>query len=430
MPLSLKQKAKSEQVTIMAVILAFSFLLFASCSAPKSSEANDTYTCPMHPTVVSDKQGVCPVCGMDLVRKARPGEEVKITEDLGKLLKSTNEVVISSISTIKPEFKSMPVSVEVDGVVTYDLRNIFTIPARVGGRLEKYFIKSEYQYIKKGQKIAEIYSVDLVNAQRELIYLLTNDASNQLLIESAKKKLQLLGATQQQIEQISITKEPVYTFSIYSSINGFVISDSGNDFKVMSGSFRSSSMGSVGEGMKIPVEPVRTSTANFLREGNYVTAGQILARVVNTNKLWIELNVPGSDAPQIKKGDLIEWTDENKSTKSTVDLIEPFFSEGEEFVKVRCYVSDSGFSIGQLVEGKLETNSAESLWIPQQSVLDLGMDKIVFVKERGVFKPRKVVTGLISSSWIQIVKGVASSEELASNAQYLIDSENFVKTIN
>jgi hypothetical protein len=86
----------------------------------------------MHPTVISDRPGTCPVCGMDLVRKARAGEAVKITEDLSKLLKSPNETVVASINTIKGQYKSVPVSVQAQGVVTYDTRNIYTIPARLG----------------------------------------------------------------------------------------------------------------------------------------------------------------------------------------------------------------------------------------------------------------------------------------------------------
>lgn len=83
------------------------------------------------------------MCAMDLVRKGRRGEvEVKITEDLAKLIKSPNEVVLASIKTAKAEYKSMPALLTIQGVVTYDTRNIYTIPARVGGRLVKSIFKA------------------------------------------------------------------------------------------------------------------------------------------------------------------------------------------------------------------------------------------------------------------------------------------------
>src|SRR5690242_19443198 len=110
-------------------------VMLASYGDHKHAEQADTYTCPMHPTVISDKPGACPVCGMDLVRKGREGEDVKITEDLAKLIKSPNEVVASSIKTIKPTYEAIDASTEATGIVTYDSRNIYTISARTPGRL-------------------------------------------------------------------------------------------------------------------------------------------------------------------------------------------------------------------------------------------------------------------------------------------------------
>ena len=121
-------------------------LLVLACNTKETAQ-HDTYTCPMHPTVVSDKPGTCPVCGMDLVRKAREGEEVKITEDLVQRTKSPNEVVIASIKTVKAEHNALPIALTVQGIVTYDTRNSYTIPARVGGRLEKVYIKYAYQTV-------------------------------------------------------------------------------------------------------------------------------------------------------------------------------------------------------------------------------------------------------------------------------------------
>src|SRR5688572_19609479 len=163
----------------LATTLIMVFALVASCNkSGQHAEHADTYTCPMQPTVISNRPSTCPVCGMDVVRKARAGEEVEITEDLSKLLKSPNEAVIASIKTIKGEYKSMPVSTEAQGVVTYDTRNIYTIPTRIGGRLEKVFLKYTFQQVRKGQKVAEIYSPELLTAQRELIFLLENDSEN------------------------------------------------------------------------------------------------------------------------------------------------------------------------------------------------------------------------------------------------------------
>ena len=115
----------------------FLFLLLTACNNREDHAGHDTYTCPMHPTVISDKPGTCPVCGMDLVRKARPGEEVEITKALRDAIKSPDQSVLSAVKTITPEYKSLSVSVKGVGIVTYDTRRLYTVPARVGGRIEK-----------------------------------------------------------------------------------------------------------------------------------------------------------------------------------------------------------------------------------------------------------------------------------------------------
>jgi Cu(I)/Ag(I) efflux system membrane fusion protein len=112
-----------------------------------------------------------------------------------------------------------------------------------------------------------------------------------------------------------------------------------------------------------------------------------------------------------------------------VDFVQPFFSEGQDFVKLRVYNSTvSNLHIGHLVTAEINLPPTESLWVPKVAVLDLGNEKIVFIKDRGVLKPKKVVTGIISGDQIEIRSGLASSDEIAANAQYLIDSESFIKT--
>ena len=421
------------QLSAFSLILLI--VIMIACSSKDSShEHSDTYTCPMHPTVISDKPGVCPVCAMDLVLKGRPGQEVKITEDLAKLIKSPNEVVLASIKTTKAEYKSMPVSLNILGVVTYDTRNIYTIPARVGGRLEKVFLKYNYQPVRRGQKVADIYSTELVNAQREFLYLLKNDSGNQFLIDASKSKLLLMGATEKQIDELSKKQEVTYTFSIYSPHDGFVISDD-QPVPVAPPNGTTKSLGGMGMGgsSNTSVSSSSTpsiSTSSFVREGSYVATGQTLFKIVNTNSLWIEFDVPLDQASQIKIGNTLEWMDQGETKPLKVDFVEPFFSEGEDFIKLRSYYKGSDISVGQLVEAKTQTTSAESLWIPQHALLDLGIDEIVFVKERGLFKPKKVSSGLHAGEWVQIISGLASSDEVATNAQYLIDSENFIKTSN
>lgn len=419
------------------LMLALFMLLLASCKNNEHAEHADTYTCPMHPTVLSDRPGSCPVCGMDLVRKGKPGEEVKITEDLARLIKSPNEVIVASIKTIKGEFKSLPATVEAQGLVTYDTRYVYTIPARIGGRLEKVYLKYVFQQVAKGHKVADIYSPELLTAQRELLYLIENDRDNQSLIESAKNKLYLLGASEKQVEDIIAKKEAAYTFSIFSAYSGYVISES-QQAPVMKASSVSASS-SMGGGMgdsgttstsQSATQSNNSQTGDLIREGNYVSTGQTLFKVVNTSALRVELNLPTSQSGSVKTGDEVSLDLGNGFTeKGKVDFVQPFFSEGEEFLKVRVYLNNSQqLRIGQLVAATIRLKETEALWLPKEAALDMGLEKIVFVKEREVFRPKKVITGVQTNGSIEIRQGLSSSDEVAVNAQYLVDSESFIKS--
>lgn len=425
-----------------SIILAILALLaLASCGTGSDhAEHADTYTCPMHPTVVSDKPSTCPVCGMDLVRKGRPGEEVEINEDLAKLIQSPNEIVIASIKTIKAEYKSVPSSVEAQGVVTYDTRNIFTIPSRVGGRLEKIYLKYAFQPVAKGQKIAEIYSPELLTAKRELLFLVENDAENKSLIDAAKNKLDLLGLTSAQIDDLITRKTATQTFSIYSPYAGYLIT--GQQAPTTSVSISPASttgLGGMSDGMGpspsgssagTATVPLTDQNGSIIREGAYVSAGETLFSVVNTGDLRIELDLPASRAGAIKNGDKISVDFGNGSIEeTTIAFVQPFFSEGQDFVKLWVFTNKTKhLHIGHLVSAKIQLPANESLWVPREAVLDLGTDKIVFLKERGVLKPKKVTIGISSEGLVEIKSGLASSDEIAANAQYLVDSEGFIKT--
>jgi multidrug efflux pump subunit AcrA (membrane-fusion protein) len=393
------------------------------------------YTCPMHPTVISDRPSTCPVCGMDLVRKARAGEEVEVTEDLAKLLKSPNETVVASIKTIKGEYKSMPVSIQAQGIVTYDTRSIYTIPSRVAGRLEKIYLKYAFQAVAKGQKVADIYSPELITAQRELLFLIDNDAENKAFIDAAKNKLQLLGLSTSQINNIIETKQTSSTFSIYSPYKGYVITDqqsptTSEPMQATSGG--SDGMNSGSSGTQTSTLPAPSNSANALiREGGYVSAGQTLYRIVNTDALRVELDLPADKSGAIRKGDKLRLDFGNGNTEETsVDFVQPFFSEGQNFVKIRVYTKKADqLHIGHLVNATIQLSAAESLWVPREAVLDLGNEKIVFVKDRGVLKPKNVTTGIAADGLMEIKSGLASSEEIAAHAQYLVDSESFVKRV-
>ena len=416
---------------MMSVVVAC-FVMACHPSKDKQAETAE-YTCPMHPHVVQPQPGHCPVCGMDLVKKINTDHEETTTEEVKALTRPTHESVIASVQTIHPERKAMSVTSTASGVVSYDTRKIFSVPIRFSGRIEKLFVKYNYQPIAKDQMIMEVYSPEMVAAQRELLYVASENKEDKQLIEQAKQKLILLGVTTQQIEQLVATGKESFTLPVLSPYSGYVLeSTSGAVLQV-------ASSGGMNAPENInpqqPKNPEDTAPAQLsIREGMYVTSGQSLLNVADGKNLWAELSFPAAASHYVKVGSPIALRFNNTETiiSAHINFIQPFFNNGIPFLQVRAYLNDPKniIRIGQLVTGTINYVHPQTLWVPRQSVIDLGMQQVVFVKKAGSFMPTQVKTGVRSGNMIEVADGLDESAEVALNAQYLIDSESFIKVEN
>ncbi len=420
-------------------IIAFSVILLTGCTSKKEAVHHDTYTCPMHPTIIREKPGACPVCGMDLVKKGQPGEEVKITAELNYLLKPTNAMVITSIKTIMPVQKALDFTTHANGIIAYDTRRFSSVPIRFGGRIEKLWIKYNFQPIRKGRKVLEIYSPELVTAQRDLLYLLKSDKENSQLLEGAKEKLRLLGVSNSQIDQLVSSGQELYSFAVYSPVDGYIVEEGSLKAwvpAVLGQSPNASMDGGMASGGSSAVQQTSTAFSGgelLIREGMYVSTGQVIFKVVNTEYVWAEFDVYQRDAAFVKVNDRVQVTQENAPfVEARVNFVQPFFKSGESFTKVRVYLPNAGnrFRIGQLVTASLTSPSGDSMWIPLSARLNLGTKEIAFTKKRGVFRPKEIVTARRSGEWVEVLEGLAVSDSLAYNAQFMIDSESFIKVKN
>ena len=421
---------------------------------------HDEYTCPMHPQIVQDKPGSCPICGMDLVKKVTAGgDSLTVNADLSALLQPTNSVVVATIATVQPEQRSASVSVQANGIVTYDTRRLYTIPARFGGRVEKLYVRVNYQPIRKGQKLLELYSPDIVTAQRELLYLLNADAGNAPLIAAAKQKLRLLGVTDGQINELTRSRKPSYALTVYSPYDGYVVEESADAPSARSGGSAlptAGGMGSpgassgMGSGMSGGGNPPATDEIAFaaptfapgggsaggsllLREGQYVQTGQTLFRVVNPSRLWAEFRLYARDAVGIKPGDELTIAFDQTGEaprRARVSFIVPFIERNGQFVTVRAYLPGANtVRVGQLARATLRRAGLQGLWLPSTAILDLGNEQVAFVQQQGAantFRPVRVQTGRQANGSVAIISGLTYEQTVARNAQFLIDSESFV----
>lgn len=380
----------------------------------------DQYTCPMHPEVIKDKPGACPICGMDLVKKETGNKKVGDIE-MESLLKPTNEFVISSIPVTTMEKRGEQIEIETLGNIAYDTRLVGSISARVSGRIEKLYVRYRYQKISKGQRILDIYSPELLTAQQNLLFLLKNDADNTAFIGAAKEKLLLLGMSNEQLKQVIKTGQPSLTIAVYSNYSGHI-------HETAKGTGMNTDPGNMKDISLITEELA-------LKEGMYIQKGQSVFSVFNPDRAWAVLNIYGENQSLVQKGNTVRIVPETapgKDFRASIDFIEPFYRKESKTLTARVYFNNSVLKIpvGSQVKATVFGNTKEAYWLPKEAVLSLGMDKVVFQQSDGGFRAKRISTGIIHEKHIQVLSGLTAKDSVALNAQFLMDSESFIKVKN
>ena len=426
---------------LLAVLLLFSCKEKTEATTIVTSHQHSEqtkYTCPMHPQIVQDKPGKCPICGMDLVPMSS-SNEMHVDSSLLPLLKPVNEQVVSSMPTIQAESGSRIFSMPVQGIITYDTRRQESISSRVAGRIERMYIKYNYQPVRKGQLIMEIYSPDLAAAQRELIYISRND-NNPSLLQKAKQRLSLLGMQPAQINGVIKTGKPLYRVPVYSSVSGYIVekgvaANASSSGVAMPASSASSSdgMGGMGGDAAAAATPTPQAapspTPVVIREGQYIGAGETVFTIYKDNSMVAEFSFAPALAAEIKRGQkLVFHTVSNPGDVKTgsIGLIEPTQRAGESFTVARVYLSGTDLKPGQLLTANIPVVKNGAYWLPQKAVLQLGTKAVVFKKENGVYVPKEVQTGIKVNGMVEIIDFIGNWQ-VAKNASFLVDSESFIR---
>jgi Cu(I)/Ag(I) efflux system membrane fusion protein len=414
-----------KQLKIITTLLLL--LSIAGCKNKKTEQTIQVslpdkviYTCSMHPEIIKDVPGDCPICGMKLVKKVTSG--VKVAEaTLAALLKPTNEFVVSSIPVTTIQKKEEAIEIEALGNTAYDTKEVGNISSNVDGRIEKLYVRYRFQKINKGQHIMDIYSPELLTAQQNLLFLLKNDAANANLIQAAKDKLLLLGMSNQQLQQVIKNNKPALTVAVYSKYAGHI--------------HEASIGGPMNAGSPSMKDIALLTEELSLKEGMYVQKGQSFFTIYNPGKAWVVLNIYGDNQGLVKPGNIVKVIPETapgKGFNGVINFIEPFYRKDSKTLTARVYFDNNSLKIpiGSQVSATIFGNTKDAYWLPKEAVLSLGMDKVVFQKTDGGFKAQKVNTGMLHDSLLQIISGVSATDSVAVNAQYLMDSESFIKVKN
>jgi Cu(I)/Ag(I) efflux system membrane fusion protein len=342
----------------------------------------------------------------------------QVAVDLHTLLQPTNSAVISGVPVTTLQSSSQFLSIDALGRVDYDTRRVQTIAVRVSGRIEKLYVKYRYQHVHTGDKIMDIYSPELVTAQQDLLFILHNDAGNTTLLDAARTKLQLLGMDAQQLQQVIQSGKPLYKVTVYTHYTGH-IHEVGNSIEA-SGTVLQPMDLSKGMG-QLP-----------LKEGMYVQKGQPVFQLYNTDQSWIILNLFPGHSSLVTVGSAVTITPEtapDQPFRATISYIEPFYREDSKTLTARVYFDNSQLQlpIGSQIKAIIRGATGPGTWLPREAVLSLGLHKVVLKRENGAFQVKAVQTGITTDSLIQITSGLSTQDSVAADAQFLLDSESFIK---
>lgn len=403
-------------IGISIIGIAIYFFAKKSDNHSEMEHQNEVYTCSMHPEIIRDKPGNCPICGMTLVKKITENNSVE-DNSIDNLIKPTDNFIVGNYQTTTAIDTTLSSEINLPGIVGYDPNSSVNIAARMSGRIERMYVNYKYQKVNKGQKLFDLYSPELLTEQQNFIYMVINDADNISIINASKQKLLLYGMTQNQINTLITSKTANPRISIYSPASGIIDGT---------------------ETMANVSTPAMQSGSNSteilnVKEGNYIKKGEVIFKLLNTDKVWGIFNVIQGYNSLIKTSQSIQITtelDKNEVIDAQINFVETQLNPADKTNRIRVYLNNNKLKlpIGLRLQGIVKTNAVNGIWIQKQSMVSIGNKKIVFLKMENGFKASSIKTGIEMDDFIQIIEGISIKDTIAKNAQYLIDSESFIKT--
>jgi Cu(I)/Ag(I) efflux system membrane fusion protein len=377
------------------------FLLLAlatlSCSDKKQSEVKEgshnheqsvTYTCSMHPQITQDAPGSCPICGMALIEKdqntsgADPSA-LSFTEEALSLMKMETFTVGEggTASTLK----------ELSGSIQVDETKRFDQTTKYGGRIERLFIHSKGEVIRKGQKIAEVFSPEIYKAQKELLIAAESKNSQPQYYQAIREKLRIMKFSDQWIDTLESRGEAQAYFDLVAETGGTLI-----DLAVS--------------------------------EGDAVKKGQLLYTSADLSTVWAQLDGYENDLERVSVGQRVLIKSPNLSTFSaegTISFIDKVINEKTRTFNIRVEVSnDTGvLKPGMFVHASLEPRASNGLQIPARAVLWTGKRSLVYVQIASTsFELREVEVGREDAEYYTVLSGLTEGESVVVSGAFQIDA--------
>jgi len=368
---------------------------FARQPAPQhAAPARQLYTCGMHPQIVQDHPGNCPICGMALT----PVRQQANPSNLADRAIAIDPVTIQNMGVRTEPVTQGPLrrTIRTVATVAYDETSLADVTTKFRGWIEKLHVSATGQQVHRGDPLFEIYSPELYSAQTEYLLALA-DATGALagMKASATTKLKYFDISDDQIAELQKTRKIHKTLRIDAPRDGIVVE--------------------------------RNAV-----EGQMVDAGMNLYRIADLGLVWVQAQVFEQDLPFIRIGQealvTLAYLPDRKF-RGRVTFIYPTVDEKTRTLQVRMEFHNPGYYLkpGMFATVELTTElAAQVLLVPDSALLRSGERNTVFVAlEGGKFEPRSVTLGPRGAGYLyQVLSGLSAGERVVTSGQFMLDSES------
>lgn len=314
------------------------------------------------------------------------------------------------VRTMQVGPRKLIATLRLPGRVAIDETRLVDVNLRTSGWIERLMVEETGEYVVAGQQLLELYSPELVTAQRDLLLAIDNvrelaespsaEARDraETLVGASRRRLRRLGLTAAQVEEIVPGGERYETVPILSPSNGHVIE-------------------------KMAVEGMR------------VEPGMRLYRIADLSSVWVLADVYEGDARFARLAQKATFQlayEPEKTWRGEVDYVYPLLDPASRSIRIRLAFPNTGLDLRPEMYGDviMQQETSAALAIPAEAVLDLGTRQVVFVDlGEGRLQAREVALGAEAGGWYPVRAGVVEGDSVIVSGNFLIDAESKVRGI-
>ena len=374
-------------------------LVLAGCSKQPPSEplrnaADDTlpehavkhtnprYRCPMHPDIVRDAPGECPICGMTLVKVEPPAGEVGTDNAPADAEVRISPAVMNNLGVrTEPVVRgSLPRRSEVVGYVQFDERTVQQVRPRAEGWVEGLSVRAMGETVQAGQLLFTLYSPMLESVQQE--YLDALKIGNRDLIDASRDRLRAVGLDAGTAARLAKSGRAAGRVPFHAPISGVI-------------------------------------TELEAREGAMLTPAMSAMTITELGSLWVVAEVPESQSAWVRQGTHAEVrfsSQPGAMVHGRVEYVYPELNMETRTVRARIMLDAPPQDVRPNMLATVSLMAADSaavLHIPRSAVIRNGTrDRVVIALGDGRFASRNVVAGAEGGDRITIREGLQEGDRV------------------